>query len=48
MEETIEYFGTGILSGAAGGMLFLILVSWIRDGGMIYEWVSLFMQSICG
>lgn len=48
MEETIEFFGTGILSGAAGGMIFLIFVSWIKGGGMIYELVSLFMQSICG
>lgn len=48
MEEILEYFGTGILSGAAGVILFLVFVSWIKSGGMIYELVSLFMQSICG
>lgn len=48
MEEILEHFGTGILSGAAGVMLFLIFVSWIKSGGIIYELVLMFMQSICG
>lgn len=48
MEEILEHFGTGILSGAAGVMLFLIFVNWIKSGGIIYELVLMFMQSICG
>ena len=48
MEEILEHFGTGILSGVAGILLFLIFVGWLKSGGMIYELVLLFMQSICG
>lgn len=48
MEEILEHFGTGILSGAAGVMLFLVVASWIKGGGIIYELVLLFLQSICG
>lgn len=48
MEDILEQFGTGILSGIAGSILFLVFTGWLKNGGMLYECVLQFMQSICG
>lgn len=48
MQDIMEYFGTGLLSLAAGVILAAVFVSFLKDGGILHEVVSNYMTGICG
>lgn len=48
MEYIIEHYGLGLLELIGSAAIVGIYALFLYDGGMIYNAVCAFMQSICG
>lgn len=48
MHDIMEQFGTGLLSLAAGVILFAVIAAFLKDGGVLHEIVQNYMTGICG
>lgn len=48
MQKIIENIGTAVLSAGAVVGIYAIVISFMKDGGVINDLIKGFMQSICG
>lgn len=48
MKEIFDNFGLGMLELVGFAVVFVIILSCIKAGGPIYNYVQTYMSSICG
>lgn len=48
MEDMIDLYGQGCLWMLSGAVLLAVFLSFLQEGGIVYEMVQRFVYGICG